>query len=237
MSLSCVHNLPECTVAQVPQTFVRSDIDAQLRIALIFKDKFKPLNPINPKPSAIEPAGKCMKYCWDIEVLKGGALKVRTHDGSIQPESNMIIWETMRVEPLVPINNAEAVCVPYAFFVDFLSRYLLKMGIREGEFVSFVEYWSKYFQLNGDAYYILIQPIPDGNVANYLPEMQVERPGQEPYFLKRCYFRFLPLTQPMDGVVNAREYLERLPSIDLGPKSVIDLGGELANRPFSGLKV
>lgn len=205
---------------EAPLTLVRSEEPIDLEISLSFNQQFRPVEPIEPKPSSINDR----LFTWKVHANGDGTMMAKNE------RINMIWWEALRKGMNLPVESDKAVRVKRTELKEFLAASLKKMGVKESELEGFVNYWNGIFANHYDpqkAPYVLVQPIATEELSKYLPKMHIDGNGTEAFQLKRCYFRFEPLVEPNRGMA-ADAYLNGMKKQDLGANAVIDLGGEVA---------
>lgn len=215
-------------MCKAPLTLVRCEKPTQLKISVVYNQKFVPQEPIVPKPSEITTQGKVSNYTWNVLTHDDGTMTTSSMNG-LKERINMIWWEAIRKDVSTRIDPTHAACVKRSELKEFLEAILKKNGVQEKELKAFVHYWYEVFKNDYDsknAPYVLVQPIKPSELDKYIPEMKIE--SEQPLALKRFYFRFEPVSQADQGI-NAESYLKQLQAIDLGPNVVIDMGGEVTN--------
>jgi hypothetical protein len=223
---------PEYIVEKAPLTFVRSEKPTNLKISILFDAKYKPVDPIVPKPTEIVTESTTSKYTWNVLTHADGTMTSSSMDG-LRKRINMIWWEAIRKELPTRLDEKQAVCVKRSEMKEFLGKSLAKLGLKDRELVAFTQYWNEQFKANDaskNTPYVLIQLINPQETNKFLPTMTVEGESAESFTVNRIYFRFEPISKPDRGV-EAESYLANLKPLDLGLNAVIDLGGEVAKSP------
>lgn len=225
-----IHNGPNGPVlyngplpmARAPLTLVRSSLGpTDLKVSVLYNEKFRPHGPIVPKPTDIKTEGTVSKYSWNVQTQNDGTLKVE--EGRI----NMIWWEAMRQGAITGVDATQAACVKREDLKGFLEGALQKRGVHQNELEAFTQYWKGLLG-EGDSPYLLVQLVQPSEVQNYVPEMQVEGEQAPLFDLNRFYFRFESAPDASRGM-EPELYLNNLENVELGPNTVIDLGGEVVN--------
>jgi hypothetical protein len=218
---------------KAPLTLVRASHPTDLKISVLYNQKFRPQNPIVPAPSEIRTDGPVSRYTWDVRTQLDGTLAMKKTDQRIK----MIWWEATRHDAETRLDPTQAVCVKRSELKEFLRKTLQKMGVKDQELEAFTHYWSEMFQHDYDpenAPYVLVQLVPPSELKKFIPEMQIEGSEAAKFALSRFYFRFEPIARPLCGL-SAETYLSNLKPIELGPDAVIDLGGELAAPAYGSV--
>lgn len=208
-------------IVKAPFTLVRSNKPSDLKISVIYNQKFTHVDPTAPKPSEIRDS----KHTWNVTANTDGTMTTEK-----QEKIRMIWWEAIRKEENLNVDPSQSALVKKEDLKEFLGSTLKKLGVKESELSSFITFWHETFMRTDtlkDAPYVLVEMINPEDLNKYLPEMQVEGKDADSFDLKRFYFRFEPTTQKDQGM-NSDVYLKNLEQKTLGPNVVLDLGGEFA---------
>jgi len=209
-------------MVKAPLTLVRSASPTDLKISVLYNERFVPQDPIVPAPTGIEEEGGVSKYTWKVQSNSDGTMNV--NDRRI----HMIWWEAMRKGAFSPVDPTRSVCVSKGEIREFLEGVLKKQGVAQGELNAFANYWHELLKRE-EAPYFLVQPVSPSEQGKYLPEMRVDGEKAALFSLNRFYFRFEPVFDAACGM-RPEAYLNRVDQRELGANAVIDLGGEVAGQ-------
>lgn len=220
-----------------PLTLVRSERPANLKISILYNQRFKPQEPTFPKPTDIKAENGNSKYTWNVLTHDDGTLTTSSKNGITQ-RINMIWWESVRHEKFANLDKTKAVCIKKCDLKKHLEKTLLKAGVKATELEAFVQYWIQTFKRDYDSEntpYMLVELVDDSALKNYIPDLKVEGKDAHLFGVKRFYFRFEPISQPVKAN-DAKSYFSSLKAEDLGSNVVIDLGGEVSPNVKGRLK-
>lgn len=210
-------------LVRAPFTLVRSVKPMKLAISIIFDlAKMEPKELIVPEPTEI--IGTPFSFTWNVLTQRDGSLRLGNEE-----RVKMIWWEAIRKDFPAKIDEKRSAFVRRVELKVFLAAVLEKIGVREKEFRSFVEYWSALFKTDIDPEHapnILIQLVEKQDLEKFLPKMKIK--SKETYFdLQRFYFLFKPVPEQGSQGLDPEDYLESLIHSRFSLNAVIDLGGEV----------
>jgi len=210
---------------RAPLILIRSVKPMQLAISILFDlNKIEPKDPIVPEPTEFRAIP--FSFTWNVQTQRDGSLQVGNED-----RVRIIWWEAVRKDSPPKIDEKRAAYVNRLDLKVFLGAVLEKLGVREKEFHSFIEYWNVLFKTDFDpeeAPFLLIQLVEKKDLDQFLPRIKIK--SKEAYFdLQRFYFLFKPVAAHSLCGLDPEDYFESLIQSRFSLNAVIDLGGEVVH--------